>query len=84
MQGFLPLGLWQQQHEYYLYLGSRKQGLSWCTKLFEKLIYASHSLWNKRNTYEQDRKLHGLIEVEDILLKRAIKEHYRLGKRDLK
>ncbi len=84
MQGFLPQGMWQQQHEYYLYLGSRKQGYSWGTKLCEKLIDASHSLWNKRNTFEHDRKLHGLIEVEDIRLKKAIKEQFSLGKTNLK
>ena len=38
----------------------------------------------ERNTFEHDRKLHGLIKVEDIHLKRAIKEQYRLGKTDLK
>ena len=84
IQGFLSSGLWQQQHKYYLHLGLRKQGLSWGTKLCRKLIDASHSLLNKRNTFEHDRKLHGLIKVEDICLKRAIKEQYRLGKTDLK
>ncbi len=50
----------------------------------KKLIDTSLSLWNKRNTFEHDRKLHGLIEVEYIRLKRAIKEQYRLEITNLK
>ena len=80
----MPSGLWHQQHKYYLHIGSRKQGLSWGTKLCKKLIDASNSLWNKRNTFEHDRKLHGIIEVEDIRLKREIKAQYRLGITSLK
>ena len=79
MQGFLPTGMWQQQHEYYIYMGSKKQGITWGTKLCKKLIEASHSMWTKRNTFEHDRKLHGLIEVEDVRLKTAVKAQYLKG-----
>ena len=76
--------MWQQQHDYHLHIGSRKQGITWGTKLYKKLIETSHSLWNKRNTFEHDRKLHGLIEVEDIRLKRVIKVQYEKGIAGLK
>ena len=79
MQGFLPTGMWQQQHEYYVHMGSQKQGITWGIKLRKKIIEASHSLLTKRNTFEHDINLHGLIEVEDIRLKTAIKEQYNKG-----
>ena len=60
-------------------MGSKKQSITWGTKLCEKLIEASHSLWTKRNTFEHDRKLHGLIEMEDIRLKTAVKAQYLKG-----
>ena len=66
IQGFLPARIWQKQHKYYVYIKSRKQGITWGTKLREKLIEATHSLWLKQNLFEYNRKLHGLQEVEDI------------------
>ena len=38
MQGFLPTGMWQQ-HEYYVYIRSRKLGITWvqnCVKNYLK------------------------------------------------
>ena len=50
----------------------QKQDITTGIKLFEKLIEAKHLLWTKLNSFEHSRKLHGLIEVEDIRLKTAI------------
>ena len=36
MQGFLPARIWQKQHKYYVYIKSRKQGITWGLKLCEK------------------------------------------------
>ena len=66
MQGFLPTGMWQNKYKYYVYIRSRKLGITWGTKLCEKLIEATHSLWIKQNSFEHDRRLHGLREVKDI------------------
>ena len=60
MQGVLPTGMWQKQHKYYVYIRSSKQGIMRDTKLCEKLIEGTHSLWMKRNSFEHDRKLYGL------------------------
>ena len=57
-------------------MGSRKQGITWGTKLCEKIIEATHSLWTKHNSFEYNRKLHGLIEFENICLITAIKNQY--------
>ena len=65
-------------------MGSKKQGITWGTKLCEKLIEATHPLWTKRNYFEHNRKLHGLIEVENIRLKTAIKIDMRKEPQDLK
>ena len=67
-----------------MYIGSRKQGIKWGTKLCEKLIKTIHLLWKKRNSFEHDRKIHGLKEVEDIQLKTAIRGKYKLGTARLK
>ena len=40
-------------------------------------------LWTKRNSFEHDRKLHGLQEGEDILLKTAIRNQNKLGTAEL-
>ena len=76
--------MWEQQHEYYVHMGSKKQGITWGTKLCQKLIEATHLLWSKRNSFEHDRKLHELIEVEDIRLKGAIKSIWERNHRTLK
>ena len=62
----------------------KKQGITWGTKLYEKLIEATHLLWTKHNSFEDDRKLHRLIEVEDIHLKTAIKFNVRKEPQDVK
>ena len=38
----------------------------------QKLIDATHSLWTKRNSFEHDKLIHRLREVEDTRLKTAI------------
>ena len=55
-------------------MGSRKQGITWGTKLREKLIEATHLLWTKLNLFEHDRQLHGLRKVTDIRLKTSVKK----------
>ena len=66
MQGFLPTGMWQKQHTYYVYIRLRKQGITLCTKLCKKIIEATHLLWIECNSLKHNRRLHGLQEVEDI------------------
>ena len=56
--------------------GVKKEGIILETTLCEKLIEATHLLWIKQNSFEHDRKLHGLREVEDIQLKTPIRNQY--------
>ena len=57
----------------------KKQGIKWSTQLCEKLIEPTHLMWTKRNSFEHNRNLHRLIEVEDIHLKTAIINQYEKG-----
>ena len=82
MQDFSPTWMWQKQHDYYVHIGSRNQGITWGTNLCDKLIEATHSLWTKWNSFKHDRQVHGLREVEDRRLKAAIK--IKLGTGGLK
>ena len=76
MKGFLPTKMWQKQHDNQVDLGSKKQGITLGTIfLCDKLIEVTHSLWTKRNSFKHDRKLHELRELEDSILKSAIKIH---------
>ena len=83
MQGFLPKGIGPIQQIYYTQIGSRKQGMSWVKKLCGKLIDATHALWRKRNSYEHDRTIHGLREIEDVRLEEAVKRQYVMGRTGL-
>ena len=38
MQEFLPTGMLQKQQKYYVYIRSRKLGITWGTKLCKKLL----------------------------------------------
>ena len=65
-------------------MGPRKQGITQETKLCETLIEATHLLWTKGIFFEHDRKLYGLQEVENIQLKTAIRNQYKLSTSGLK
>ena len=71
MQDFLHTGMLMKQHDYYVHMGTKKQSITWGTNPYNKLIEATHSLWTKRNSFDHDRQIHGLREVEDIRLKSA-------------
>ena len=53
-----------------------KKCITWSTILCKKLIEATHSLWTQRNSFENDRQLHVLRGVKDIILKTAVKNIY--------
>ena len=79
LQGFLPKGLDVIQQDYYSQKGSRRTSKTWLKMLCEKLIQVAHSLWNKRNAFEHDKRQHGLREIEDVRLEAAVKHQYLLG-----
>ena len=64
--------------------GSKKQGITWGTDLFNKLIETTHSLQTKRISFGHNRKIYGLRKMKDIRLKAAKKKHFRLGIKGLK
>ena len=78
MQGFIPIGFQDLQQSYYTQIGSWKKRSTWARKLCEKLIDATHALWRKRNSFEHDREVHGLRDIEDVRLEEAVKRQYVL------
>ena len=83
LQGFLPKGITYLQQGNYEHIGSKKTGLKWGGNLRDKLIIATRSLWNKRNSIEHDTTYHGIQELEDLKLEKEIRAQYRLGTNDL-
>ena len=43
IQYFLPRGMWQKQHKYYVHIRSKEQRIAWGTNLCENMIEAAHS-----------------------------------------
>ena len=56
-----------------------KKGTTWATILCGKLIDITNLIWTIRKSFEHDKKLHGIWEIEDIQLKAAVKRQYVLG-----
>ena len=61
------------------FIGSRKQGKSWGTKLVGLLMESKISIWNKRNSMKHNRVANGLTEVENIRLCLEVNKQLRLG-----
>ena len=83
LQGFLPKGIGTIQQDYYTQKGCRRTGAKWSRNLCERLINATHALWNKRNSFEHDKRQHGLREIDDLRLEEAVKHQYSLGTESL-
>ena len=83
LQGFLPKGITNLQQGYYEHIGSKQTGVKLGETLCDKLITATHLLWNKRNSIEHNKTHHGIQDLEDLSLEKEIRSQYRLGTNDL-
>ena len=78
-QGFLPVGMVDFQHQYYLQQGSRRTGKQWGVTFVGKMIRATHRLWMERNNILHLQTANDVRGICLISIRTAVEQQLALG-----